>query len=76
MKRALAIRHVAFEDLGSMAASLEARGYHATYLDAGVDDLTLSITPGDLLIVLGGPIGAYEDDRYPFLADELIAENA
>lgn len=25
----------------------------------------------DLLVVLGGPIGAYEDDRYPFLADEL-----
>ena len=71
MKRVLAIRHVAFEDLGSMAASLEARGYDATYLDAGVADLSLLIMPDDLLIVLGGPIGAYEDNRYPFLADEL-----
>jgi GMP synthase (glutamine-hydrolysing) len=25
----------------------------------------------DLLVVLGGPIGAYEEDKYPFLADEI-----
>src|SRR6201999_289627 len=25
----------------------------------------------DLLVVLGGPIGAYEEDRYPFLTAEL-----
>ena len=25
----------------------------------------------DLLVVLGGPIGAYEEELYPFLADEL-----
>ena len=25
----------------------------------------------DLLVVLGGPIGAYEEDNYPFLKDEL-----
>ena len=29
------------------------------------------IEKADLLIVLGGPIGAYEDDRYPFLRTEL-----
>ena len=41
------------------------------YLDAGVADLSLAVEPDDALVVLGGPIGAYEDDRYPFLSDEL-----
>src|SRR4051812_48184136 len=71
MKRVLAIRHLAFEDLGSISALLDARGCSVTYLDAGVDDLSLSVEADDMLAVLGGPIGAYEDDKYPFLADEL-----
>jgi GMP synthase (glutamine-hydrolysing) len=72
MKRALAIRHVAFEDLGVLPDLLRARGFNPSYHDAGVDRLDdLALAPDDLLIVLGGPIGAYEEDRYPFLADEL-----
>ncbi len=72
MKRALAIRHVAFEDLGLLSRVLEARGYRPDYLDAGVDDLACARSEqGDLLVVLGGPIGAYEEERYPFLRDEL-----
>ncbi|KAB2849903.1 MAG: glutamine amidotransferase [Hyphomicrobiaceae bacterium] len=72
MKRAFAIRHVAFEDLGTISRQLAERGYSTVYVEAGVDDLS-SIKPDtdDLLVVLGGPIGAYEEDRYPFLADEL-----
>ena len=27
----------------------------------------------DLVIVLGGPIGVYERDAYPFIADEIAA---
>ncbi|MBR1122255.1 glutamine amidotransferase [Bradyrhizobium lablabi] len=72
MKRAFAIRHVAFEDLGSLAALLRQRGYDAVYLEAGIADLaSIAVDRDDLLIVLGGPIGAYEEDRYPFLRDEL-----
>jgi GMP synthase (glutamine-hydrolysing) len=71
MKRVFALRHLAFEDLGSIAALLEARRCGVVYLDAGVDDLSPRLEPDDALIVLGGPIGAYEDDRYPFLAEEL-----
>jgi GMP synthase (glutamine-hydrolysing) len=72
MKRAIAIRHVAFEDLGALAPVLAARGYQAVYLDAGVDELDrVDLDAGDLLVVLGGPIGAYEDHVYPFLRDEL-----
>ncbi|MGH6751907.1 MAG: glutamine amidotransferase-related protein, partial [Bradyrhizobium sp.] len=71
MPRAVAVRHVAFEDLGSIASVLGARGYDAVYLDAGVADLSIVPEPHDILIVLGGPIGACEENRYPFLADEL-----
>jgi GMP synthase (glutamine-hydrolysing) len=72
MKTAVAIRHVAFEDLGTFAPVLERTGYEIRYVEAGVDDLTSpTVATADLLIVLGGPIGAYDDDAYPFLADEL-----
>ena len=70
--RAVAVRHVAFEDLGSFAPVLAELGYEITYVDAGVDDVRAAkVTEADLLIVLGGPIGAYEDDVYPFLRDEI-----
>ena len=72
MRDVLVVRHVAFEDLGSLEGVLAGRGYRVEYRDAGVDDLA-DVDPGgaDLLVVLGGPIGAYEEDRYPFLADEI-----
>jgi GMP synthase (glutamine-hydrolysing) len=74
---ALAIRHVAFEDLGVLRAILTARGYSVRYLEAGIDpiDPTVVSTP-DLVIILGGPIGVYETDRYPFLAPERTAITA
>lgn len=69
MPNAIAIRHVAFEDLGTLAPLLAARGYDVRYLDAGVDDLHAAAAC-DLAVILGGPIGVYEQDRYPFLREE------
>ena len=72
MKTALALRHVAFEDLDRFAPLLAERGYAIRYVEAGYDDLAgLDPLADDLWIVLGGPIGVYEEDAYPFLADEL-----
>ena len=70
MKNAIAIRHVAFEDAGTLEPVLKHRGIALRYLEAGVDDLGPA-KYADLLIVLGGPIGIYEIDRYPFIKDEL-----
>jgi GMP synthase (glutamine-hydrolysing) len=70
MKNAIAIRHVAFEDAGILTGLLQDRGIALRYLEAGVDDLNPA-KEADLLLVLGGPIGIYEVDRYPFLKDEL-----
>jgi GMP synthase (glutamine-hydrolysing) len=70
MNNAIAIRHVAFEDAGTLEPVLKERGIALDYLDAGIDDLTPA-KDADLLLVLGGPIGIYEVDRYPFLKHEL-----
>ena len=72
MLTALAIRHIAFEDLGTLALAMERYGIAVNYVDAGVDDLS-QIDPlaPSVLISLGGPIGAYDEQDYPFLNDEL-----
>jgi GMP synthase (glutamine-hydrolysing) len=69
-KTAVAIRHVAFEDLGLLEPLLGVRGFAIRYLEAGIDDLSPAES-ADLVVVLGGPIGAYEEAIYPFLTPEL-----
>jgi GMP synthase (glutamine-hydrolysing) len=70
-RSALVFRHITFEDLGSFAEPLEAAGYHVTYLDPSVESLAgIDPNAADLLIVLGGPIGAYEAAIYSFLTAE------
>jgi GMP synthase (glutamine-hydrolysing) len=77
MSECIAIRHLAFEDVGLTSGLLAERGLAVRYLDAGVDHFDpAQIAATELLIVLGGPIGVYEEDRYPFLHDELAALRA
>src|SRR5499426_1975607 len=72
MRLALAIRHVACEDLGNLAQVLQQRGLVVRYVEAGMDDLVqLNPLAPEVLIVLGGPIGVYQEHAYPFLTDEL-----
>lgn len=71
-RSAVALRHVAFEDLGLLAPVMEHSGWDVSFCEAAVEDLThASIRNADLVIVLGGPIGVYETDAYPFLKTEL-----
>lgn len=72
MKTAIAITHVAFEDLGSLAEPLAGHEYRVRYRDAAVDDLAArDVRQAELVIVLGGPISAVDEAGYPFLRDEL-----
>jgi GMP synthase (glutamine-hydrolysing) len=72
MKSAVAVRHIHFEDLGVLEPFLREQGYDVRYLEAGVEDLgVLDAASPDLVVVLGAPIGAGEEETYPFLADEL-----
>jgi GMP synthase (glutamine-hydrolysing) len=71
MTSVVALRHVAFETLGILEALFAKRGWSHAYVDVPTADLA-AIDPlsPDLLVVLGGPIGAMDDMNYPFLAQE------
>lgn len=72
MKTVLAVRHLGFEHLGVWDAALADFGFEIFYCDPTQDDLDAAdaIEP-DLLVILGAPIGAYDDDLYPFLTAEV-----
>ncbi|BEM38138.1 hypothetical protein SME10J_18650 [Serratia marcescens] len=60
MKKAVAIRHVNFENLGILGSLLSLRGYQIDYYDAGRDDIrAINNEETDLLVVLGGPISTF-----------------
>lgn len=70
MKSCIAIRHVSFEDLGIFGKPIEDAGYEISYLEAPFDDLSVA-EQADLVVFLGGPIGVYEEEAYPYLQQEL-----
>ena len=68
----VAIRHVQFEDLGTLRPLLDEAGWNVAYRDSPTDDLdTAEVEAADLLIVLGGPIGVYDTPAFPFLGKEI-----
>jgi GMP synthase (glutamine-hydrolysing) len=71
-RHALVLSHVAFEDLGSLEAPLRERGFEIESVLAATAHFPLPQSETcDLLVVLGGPIGVYDDQDYPFLTDEI-----
>jgi GMP synthase (glutamine-hydrolysing) len=72
LRNALVLSHVAFEDLGSLEAPLLERGFEIESVLAAKARFPLPQAGScDLLIVLGGPIGVYDQQDYPFLTDEI-----
>lgn len=72
----LIVQHVAWEGPGWIGAEANARGL---YTDIRRLDLGARLPqPDDIegLVVMGGPMGVYETDKHPFLAEEcsFIAE--
>ncbi|HEV3105730.1 MAG TPA: glutamine amidotransferase [Trinickia sp.] len=67
-REVLAIRHVHFEDLGSLEHVLGERAWFVRYLDVGHGRIEAPnpAAPG-LTVVLGGPISACDDAAYPTL---------
>ncbi len=71
-KKALVIQHVNFESLGEFLPVFAQHGYVVQYLNAWeLKKRPPSLSEIDMLVVLGGPIGAYEEADYPFILDEL-----
>lgn len=68
-KTALIIRHVPHEGVAGYRKPIEDAGYTIGRID--VDDpafKTLDLREPDLLIMMGGPMGVYEQERYPWIA--------
>lgn len=71
MRECVAIRHLPFEDLGYFATVLQDAGWQVRYLDAPSATLEqIRELSTDLLVVLGAPLGANDENDYPFLAAE------
>jgi GMP synthase (glutamine-hydrolysing) len=71
-KSALVLSHIAFEDLGTLDSPLRERGFSIESACAATTRFPLpQAETCELLVVLGGPIGVYEQQEYPFLADEI-----
>lgn len=72
MPIALVLRHVAFEHLGVLAPVLAELGYAVRYHEVGAEPFDeAAVAAAELLVVLGGPIGVYDDADYPFLRSEV-----
>jgi len=73
--KCVALRHVAFEDLGLWEDEIRAHGYEVQYVDAGIDDLA-PVLDADLVVVLGGPQGVPDAALFPTIEEEtaLIRE--
>lgn len=67
-KSAVVYIHEQHEGPGLLRTALEQAGYSVTerMREARAEDVN-----AELLVVMGGPMGVYEADRYPFLAEEL-----
>ena len=71
-KKGLIIRHVPHEGLAGYRDPIEAAGYELARID--VDDGNfgaVDLSEPDLLIMMGGPMGVYEQDRHPWIACQM-----
>ena len=64
------LQHVPFEGLGSIEPVLINKGHRLTSTQLYADQPLPSIHDIDWLIVMGGPMGIYDDEAYPWLTAE------
>lgn len=69
MKSALIIRHVPVEGIAGFRDPVEAAGYAIDRIDVADPRFpSLDLAEPDLLIMMGGPMGVYEHETYPWIA--------
>lgn len=64
------LQHVAFEGLGSIEKWAQEKGHALSCTRLFAGELLPALTAFDLLIVMGGPMGVYDQDKYPWLQEE------
>jgi GMP synthase (glutamine-hydrolysing) len=72
MRKIMVLQHVGHEPLGTLNPMLKAAGFRIRYVNFGRDPGHAPSLEGYRgLIVLGGPMGVYEADKYPHLKHEM-----
>jgi len=64
------LQHVAFEGLGSMEEWLQENGHRVSCTRLWAGDALPASETFDGLVVMGGPMGIYDHDEYPWLPEE------
>jgi GMP synthase (glutamine-hydrolysing) len=64
------LQHVPFEGLGSIEQWIHARQFHLTATRLYQDDRLPKVDGIDWLIVMGGPMGVHDEDKFPWLMSE------
>ena len=73
MSEFLVLQHIECEDLGTIANAMSLRGIGYKYVRL-FDGEPVPSDPGNYsgMIILGGPMNVYEEDKFPYLKDEDI----
>lgn len=72
MKTALIIRHVPREGVAGYRQPIEEAGYHVDRIDVSDPAFpTLDLREPDLLVMMGGPMGVYEQEQYPWISCQM-----
>ena len=73
MSEFLVLQHIECEDLGTIANAMSQRGIGYKYVRL-FDGEPVPYDPGNYsgMIILGGPMNVYEEDKFPYLKDEDI----
>jgi GMP synthase-like glutamine amidotransferase len=64
------LQHVPFEDIGSLTQDVHDRAYSLTTTHWYKGDLAPALDSFDVLIVMGGPMGVYDETQHPWLTVE------
>lgn len=71
-RKALIIRHVPHEGIAGYREPIEAAGYRLDRVDVSDPFFSaVDLDEPDLLIMMGGPMGVYEQAQYPWIACQL-----
>ena len=70
MKKATCFQHIDCEGPGTLLNVFQSQNIEVEILKIYQGD-TLPENPGDALVVLGGPMGVYEEKEYPWMTQEL-----
>lgn len=70
--RITAVQHVPFEGPGSIRTWADRAGHEFSTVCPYLGDAPPSVSEGELLVVLGGPMSVHDEARLPWLAGERV----